>query len=105
VSLYNKVGQCQFSVMPQDMYRSQFRLPYPLYEDLKAAADNNHRSLNAEIVARLEKSFMSSNIPSAEYLLLASDEEMKEAADDAWSEIRRIADVVIKRTGERRGDS
>nr|WP_163503965.1 Arc family DNA-binding protein [Halomonas socia] len=43
--------------MVQDIFRSQFRLPYPLYEDLKKAADDNHRSLNAEIVARLEQSF------------------------------------------------
>lgn len=43
--------------MTQDTYRSQFRLPYPLYEDLKKAADHNHRSLNAEIVARLQQSF------------------------------------------------
>lgn len=40
----------------EDIYRSQFRLPYSLYESLKAAADQNHRSLNAELVARLEAS-------------------------------------------------
>lgn len=40
-----------------DTYRSQFRLPYPLYELLKKAADTNHRSVNAELVARLEASF------------------------------------------------
>lgn len=40
-----------------DIYRSQFRLPYPLYERLKAAADHNRRSVNAELVARLERTF------------------------------------------------
>lgn len=40
-----------------DLYRSQFRLPYPLYEQLKAASEASSRSLNAEIVARLERSF------------------------------------------------
>lgn len=40
-----------------DTYRSQFRLPYPLYEKLKAAADHSGRSLNAELVARLQDSF------------------------------------------------
>ncbi|WP_324710083.1 Arc family DNA-binding protein [Pseudomonas citronellolis] len=40
-----------------EIYRSQFRLPYPLYEQLKEAADANHRSVNAELVARLEASF------------------------------------------------
>lgn len=40
-----------------EIYRSQFRLPYALYEQLKAAADSNHRSVNAELVARLESTF------------------------------------------------
>lgn len=43
--------------MTDELYRSQFRLPYPLYEQLKAAADGNRRSVNAELVARLEESF------------------------------------------------
>ncbi|MDD2046093.1 Arc family DNA-binding protein [Pseudomonas sp. GD04058] len=43
--------------MTDDIYRSQFRLPYPLYEQLKAASDENRRSVNAELVARLEASF------------------------------------------------
>ena len=38
-----------------DTYRSQLRLPYELYEKLKEESEKNHRSLNAEIVARLEK--------------------------------------------------
>lgn len=42
--------------MADDTYRSQFRLPYDLYERLKAEADKKHRSLNAEIVARLQES-------------------------------------------------
>lgn len=43
-----------------DTYRSQFRIPYNLYEQLKAAADKNNRSLNAELVSRLENSFPAS---------------------------------------------
>lgn len=39
-----------------DTYRSQFRLPYDLYEKLKAESERNHRSLNAEIVDRLSRS-------------------------------------------------
>ncbi len=41
----------------EEIYRSQFRLPYSLYEQLKASADRNHRSVNAELVARLEASY------------------------------------------------
>ncbi|KAF0812885.1 hypothetical protein IGB42_02729 [Andreprevotia sp. IGB-42] len=39
------------------MYRSQFRLPWALYETLKAAADKENRSLNREVVVRLQESF------------------------------------------------
>lgn len=42
----------------EEIYRSQFRLPYSLYEDLKKSADANRRSVNAELVARLEESFL-----------------------------------------------
>lgn len=41
----------------QEIFRSQFRLPHSLYEKLKASAESSNRSLNAEIVARLEESF------------------------------------------------
>lgn len=37
----------------EDTYRSQFRLPYSLYEKLKEAADTAGRSVNAELVHRL----------------------------------------------------
>jgi hypothetical protein len=40
----------------EDVYRSQFRLPYPLYERLKVAADQSGRSVNAELVYRLGES-------------------------------------------------
>lgn len=43
--------------MTNDQHRSQFRIPYPLYERLKAEAEAQKRSLNAEIVARLQASF------------------------------------------------
>lgn len=41
----------------EDLYRSQFRLPYSLFDQLKAAADKSGRSVNAEVVARLTDSF------------------------------------------------
>lgn len=41
----------------EDIYRSQFRIPYSLYELLKASADENRRSVNAELISRLESSF------------------------------------------------
>lgn len=39
-----------------DIYRSQFRLPYSLYEKLKESAEANNRSVNAELVFNLERS-------------------------------------------------
>ncbi|MCE3605847.1 Arc family DNA-binding protein [Massilia sp. P8910] len=39
-----------------EIYRSQFRLPWHLYEKLKAAADQAGRSVNSELVVRLEQS-------------------------------------------------
>jgi len=47
--------------MKTDLYRSQFRLPYSLYESLKESADQHHRSVNAELVARLESTFSEEN--------------------------------------------
>lgn len=44
----------------EDLYRSQFRLPYTLFEQLKAAAEKSGRSVNAEVVARLADSFTES---------------------------------------------
>lgn len=43
--------------MRKELYRSQFRLPWELYEQMKTSADTNQRSVNAELVARLEESF------------------------------------------------
>lgn len=36
-----------------DIFRSQFRLPWPVYLQLKAASETSGRSLNAELVAQL----------------------------------------------------
>lgn len=41
----------------QDIFRSQFRLPADLADKLRNVAEANNRSMNAEIVARLEASF------------------------------------------------
>lgn len=43
--------------MKEEIYRSQFRLPFDLYEKLKAAADEHGSSVNAELVLRLQHSF------------------------------------------------
>jgi hypothetical protein len=40
-----------------DVYRSQFRLPWALYEALQEQATANGTSLNTELVQRLHASF------------------------------------------------
>ncbi|WP_186157246.1 Arc family DNA-binding protein [Burkholderia gladioli] len=37
----------------EDTHRSQYRLPWSLYEQLKASAEAQRRSINSEIVSRL----------------------------------------------------
>lgn len=43
--------------MSTDYVRSQYRLPTDLHERLQAASAASGRSMNAELVARLEASF------------------------------------------------
>jgi hypothetical protein len=45
------------NVTMKDSYRSQFRLPWSLYYQLKESATKNRRPLNAELVARLESTY------------------------------------------------
>lgn len=76
--------------MEEETYRSQFRLPYSLYEKLKAASENNRRSLNAELVARLEESTTKDAPPSE----LLPAEKLREIASvarrDISAEIRKV---------------
>jgi hypothetical protein len=44
-----------------DIYRSQFRMPFTLFEKLKAEAGKAGRSVNAELVGRLERSLTDSS--------------------------------------------
>ncbi|PMY37310.1 hypothetical protein C1Y35_19685 [Pseudomonas sp. GW456-L14] len=64
--------------MTDEIYRSQFRLPYPLYEQLKEAADENHRSVNAELVACLQSTILKQRL-SADLIPAAKAREMSAA--------------------------
>nr|GEU28367.1 hypothetical protein [Tanacetum cinerariifolium] len=59
-SLASLTRQCQDSAMT-NIYRSQFRLPFSLFEKLKAEAGRAGRSVNAELVGRLERSLTDSS--------------------------------------------
>ncbi len=43
-------------------------IPEKLYRRLKAAAEANHRSINREIISRIEESLMPRKIPASELL-------------------------------------
>jgi len=60
------VTLCHYEGMSKEIFRSQFRLPWELYEQLKSSADQSGRSLNAEIIFRLETSFLESSQSSAQ---------------------------------------
>lgn len=64
--------------MTTDQHRSQFRIPYPLYERLKAEAEAQKRSLNSEIVARLEASFAADPVERLVRVLDERDARMLE---------------------------
>lgn len=75
--------------MEEDIYRSQFRLPYSLYELLKASADHNHRSVNAELIARLESTFKKMDRVRMHLgLPFAAEDEASE--DEALEERKRL---------------
>lgn len=76
--------------MKEDTYRSQFRFPYRLYEQLKESADDNHRSVNAELVARLEESFAKNSDPA----VLMSAAKAREIAQAAR---KRVSSIVEER--------
>lgn len=74
------------AVMKNDYHRSQYRLPDALYERLKAAAESNGRSLNNEMVVRLEASF---HPPLAEQLAALLDAQTEQLI----KEIRKVGEA------------
>ena len=54
-------------------------IPDAIYGSLKAAAEANHRSLNGEVIACLERVLMPTRISNEEHLALAAQirEELK----------------------------
>ena len=75
--------------MTTDQHRSQFRIPYPLYERLKAEAEAQQRSLNAEIVARLEASLQPAPATIDQIAALLDEREARMLV-----EIRRLRETV-----------
>lgn len=77
----------------EDIYRSQFRIPYSLYELLKASADENRRSVNAELISRLESSFSKRDLVRHK-LGLPLAEEPEEQAGTIATAIHKEEQVI-----------
>lgn len=78
--------------MTDETYRSQFRLPYSLFERLKASSDKNRRSLNAELVCLLE-----TYVDIGEKALYAERQRWKRLRLEACIE---VLDAEIVRAGD-----
>lgn len=103
--------------MKEDQYRSQFRLPYSLYEKLKSAADERGESLNKELVTRLERSFTIQDLGGkvdsldmaaffAMALLVANDEDvMPEQRKEILGRARELARPLLENLVAGKGPS
>lgn len=87
----------------EDFYRSQFRLPHALYEQLRASAQQEGRSINAEVVARLQHSFASNQQDQPVTAGLVKDmlAEMRATMNDdlarAERELRQYVEDALKK--------
>lgn len=73
--------------------QANLKIPKSLKEKLKSAAKDNHRSMTAEVVARLQESF-STEVPTQELIPASEAKELSVAARKNASEIirKRILD-------------
>ena len=87
--------------------RYMLRLPDGMRDRIKAAAEANNRSMNAEIVARLEQSLARDDRPSTEQMQLAAltqermriEEEiaaLEAARKEAVNEGRAMLDAMLE---------
>jgi len=70
---------------PTDIIKLQLRLPERLRRLIKEAAKQSKRSMNAEIVERLEQSLLRTNLAALmrEHIDLAADRAAARAVDQA----------------------
>lgn len=75
-----------------------FRIPAELKARLEAASKENHRSLTAELVARLEESFAGESLPSEDLIPASKAIELSRAARAAIPAIvkKRIIDAISR---------
>lgn len=74
----------------QEIFRSQFRLPVELADKIRESADASGRSMNAEVVARLEQSFQE----RAGQSLDAAKEEVRAQIRLVLEEMKAMENVI-----------
>lgn len=77
--------------------RFQIRLPDGMRDRIRQAAEENGRSMNAEIVHRLEASF-----PQSDVMSRATPDEQKEILDAAVNLIKKLREGDLKRVQVKR---
>lgn len=93
----------------------KLRLPVDLKEKIKKASEYNHRSMNAEIVARLEESFRSeaidndwqSPVSTDDDYLLGDAKQILSELDGVMERYRRLQEVragLERRMKENKGE-
>lgn len=77
-----------------EIVRSQLRLPADMHEQLKVAAQSAGRSLNAEILTRLDHSLQAQLLDMVEFLQSLFDRarSLSESVEKLQSEIHRFQD-------------
>lgn len=79
-----------------EIFRSQFRLPGELADKIRESADASGRSMNAEVVARLERSFQESSIATAWPELEALTQRIRENTEAVLQTTRETQDLARK---------
>lgn len=83
----------------------KLRMPPELHEKLKAAAKDNHRSMNAEIVARLQSTFGDLIRPNAKLLNEGNTEEEARALQMRLSAMQEAMKALDKAADTLLGES
>lgn len=85
-----RMTEKQYPSDKQDKF--MLRFPAGMRDRIRQEAEGNGRSMNAEIIARLDSSlatstFDNSELPAAEELARASEFSLKEVREAVWSEV------------------
>ncbi|MDW9802784.1 Arc family DNA-binding protein [Sinorhizobium meliloti] len=84
------------SMTKEEEIRITLRLAASLRDKLSRAADGNERSMNGEIVARLENSFESNVDPKALTDAFAIAEDMRSRVEQQWNYLQEVERKLLE---------